>query len=238
MGDISRVAILEPMTVELKPFLKKLDLTREPFHDRAVHRGRIGKVEVIATLTHIGMDEARRTTERVLDEFDVDHVIVSGVAGGIGTATHIGHLVVPDVVVDYHTQIEYRPTPLTEIDADRRGRLVVADDYIYDRGIIERFEADGIVAVDMETAAVAAVCTERGVGWSVYRGISDHVNDTHDDSIMKLVRSAGSPEPVALIKYLLRDPRRVRVLMQLAKGSAAATNAAANATIKAVTAVS
>lgn len=238
MPNVERVAILAPMTVELKPFLKKLELRREPFHDRSIHRGHIGDVEVYATLTHIGMGNARITTERVLDKYDIDHVIVSGVAGGIGKATKIGHLVVPDVVIDYRTKTEYTPAPLADLPADRRGRLIVADDYLYDREIIDGFERDGIVAVDMETAAVAAVCTERGVAWSAYRGISDHVDDTHDDSIMKLVNEDGSPQPLALTKYLLRDPRRVKVLMGLAKGSATATNAAADATIAAIRAAS
>lgn len=235
---VARVVVLAPMKPELRPFLRKLDLKREPFGSRAAYRGHIGDVEVIATLTHIGMDEARATTERAIDEYHPDHVIVSGVAGGLGSATEIGHLVMPDVVVDYHTGAEYTPSPLVAHPADRRGRIMCANDFIYDTTITDGFERQGVVAVDMETAAVAAVCTERNVRWSVYRGISDHVDDAKDDSVLKLVNPDGSANPVALVTYLARDPRRVKVLAALAKGSSTATNLAADAAIRAITSVS
>ena len=78
------------------------------------------------------------------------------------------------------------------------------DDDVW-RPIVER----GFGAVDMEAAGVAEVCEAAGVDWSVYRGISDRP-DEHivDQAVFSLSKPDGSADPVAVAKYLARDPRR------------------------------
>ena len=52
----------------------------------------------------------------------------------------------------------------------------------------------GVIAVDMETAAVAAVCARLGVPWSAYRGISDRlVEGIVDEAIAGLVGAHVPP---------------------------------------------
>ena len=49
--------------------------------------------------------------------------------------------------------------------------------------------AQGVVAVDMETAAVAAVCEAAACPWSVFRGISDYAGEgLVDDAIFAMTR--------------------------------------------------
>ena len=85
------------------------------------------------------------------------------------------------------------------------------DDDVW-RPILER----GFGAVDMEAAGVAEVCEDAGVDWSVYRGISDRP-DEHivDQAVFALSKPDGSADPVALAKYLARDPRRAKALAHL-----------------------
>lgn len=123
MATVRRIALLAPMRSELAPFVKRVPLTRTV--GDAFHRGVIGDVEVVATITGIGTRPAIDATERILDAHEVDHVVISGIAGGVPDAVDVGELLVPEVVVDVDTGREYRPTPFG--DHAPRGRIETSD---------------------------------------------------------------------------------------------------------------
>ena len=220
--------MLAPMEPELQPLVRRLAL--EP--DGDVHRGRHGDVEVVALLTLIGMAAATEATKRAL-EHDVDWVLVVGVAGGVDHTIEIGSVIVPEVVVDRATGGRFQPSPAGDIEA--RGILSCGDDLITDPGRIAAMEAEGIVAVDMETAAVAAVCADHGVPWSVFRGISDFADGgLVDDAIFAMTKPDGTADPEAIGRYLDENPERRKVLEQLAHDADLATRGAADAAARAL----
>ncbi len=221
--------MLAPMEPELQPLVRRLGL--EP--DGDVHRGRHGDVEVVALLTLIGMAAATEATKLAL-EHDVDWVMVVGVAGGVDHTIEIGSVVVPEVVVDRASGGRYQPSPAGDIAA--RGILSCGDDLITDPGRIAAMEAEGIVAVDMETAAVAAVCADHGVPWSGFRGISDFADGgLVDDAIFAMTKPDGTADPEAIGRYLDENPERRKVLEQLAHDADLATRGAADAAARALT---
>jgi len=95
---------------------------------------------------------------------------------------------------------------------------------------------DGVTALDMETAAVAAVCEARLVPWSVFRVISDMAGDT-DDSVLAMANPDGSANVPAVVRYLLPRPWRIFKLARLGRDAQAATNRAADAAIAACASV-
>lgn len=222
---MTRVAILAPMRQELAPVVKVMSLRSAPVDGATLQVGRVGDVEVIATMTGIGMDRARRTTERLLDATAVDHVMVVGIAGGVGPTVAVGDLVFPDTVVDGSTETEYQPAHLG--GPDTRGTIVSSDDFMVEPERVAALIERGVVALDMETGAVAAVCARRGCPWSVVRAISDLTSDHQDDSVLGLAKPDGSANGPAVAKFLLTRPWRIPKLAKLARGSmTAATNAA------------
>lgn len=229
--------MLAPMVPELAPLQRKIPLQRTDEGGGAfTHEGRVGDVRVVAAVTGIGTQPAREATERLLGGTRVEHVMVVGVAGGMGPTVDVGDLVVPELVVDEATGEELRPTPLGDVGP--RGTIVTSDRFGYDTETNARFVADGVVALDMETSAIGLVCRARGVPWSVFRGISDRGDDdTVDVEVLKLAGPDGRGNFKALAWYLLRKPGQIRHLKRLAKGTRAATNAAADAAIAACAAV-
>ena len=228
-----RVAILAPMRSELRPLVRSLSLRRARSGAGALHSGAIGRVEVVAATTGIGTRAAARTAERVLDSTPVDHLMVVGIAGGIGPSVEIGDLVVPDLVIDLPTGAEHRPSPLG--DRASRGTLVTSDELLIDQDEVARLERRGVVAIDMETAAIAAVCERRGCPWSVFRAISDRADDgSIDPAVFGLAGPDGGPNLPALARFVLTRPWRVPELARLARGMKLATNAAASAAIGAL----
>ena len=223
-----RVALLAPMRQELAPLVRKLGL-RPSDADPSLRVGTAGGVEVVASLTGIGMAAAAKAAERMLDARPIDHVMVVGIAGGVDAAQPIGALIAPEVVVDGGSGREYRPAQVGDVPP--RGRLVSSDDFVTGLDEAARLLREGVVGLDMETAAVAAVCERRGTPWSVFRAISDRATDgTTDAGVLALAGPDGSGNPGAVARYLLARPWRIVRLARLARGSRlAAENAAAAA---------
>ena len=226
-----RVALLAPMRLELRPLVRPLCLGRADAV--GLRSGAIGRTEVVATTTGIGTRAAARTTERLLDSIPVDHVVVVGIAGGIGPSVAIGDLVVPELVLDLAAGTEHRPSRLG--DQAPRGTLVTSDGLLVDQDEIARLERRGSVAIDMETAAVAAVCERRRCPWSVFRAISDRADDASiDPAIFGLAGPDGGPDLPALVRFVLLRPWRIPQLARLGRDSKIAARAAASAAVRAV----
>jgi hypothetical protein len=117
------------------------------------------------------------------------------------------------------------------------GTIVTSDEFNYPRPTLDRLRDDGVLALDMETGSIAAVCAARGVPWTAFRSLSDHVDKAPvDTAVLGLARPDGSADVGAIVRYLAPKPWRIRHLSRLAKGSNAATHAAADAAVAACTA--
>jgi nucleoside phosphorylase len=222
---MTRIAILAPMRSELAPVAKAMSLRSAPVGDGTMKVGRVGDTEIVATFTGMGMGLARQAAQQLLDATTVDHVMVVGIAGGLAPAVTVGELVYPEVVVDGTTGTEYVPSHLGA--PATRGTIVSSDDFVVDPARVEELVGRGVVALDMETGAIAAVCATRGVPWSAIRSISDMAHDHPDDAVLGLAKPDGTPDGRAAAKFLLTHPKRIPQLLKLARdGRAAAVNAA------------
>jgi adenosylhomocysteine nucleosidase len=226
---IAVIAFVCAMPMELRPLRRRLRLRRTGLG----YAGRIGDRPVIAVVTGIGTALAHAATIRLLDAVDVEWVIVVGIAGAIENQTPIGTLVLPQLVISGADGSGLRPTPLRVGGA--HGKLWTTDELLLDPALHADLRADGVVALDMETAAVAKVCDDRGISWSVVRAISDRAGDgSVDAEIAGLTHPDGRPNLSAVARYLLTHPGALPRLIRLAKAANLATERAAEAAIKAV----
>jgi hypothetical protein len=91
-----------------------------------------------------------------------------------------------------------------------------------------------VIALDMETAAIARACEDRGVPWAVVRAISDRATDgSVDDEVFHLARQDGRPDPAAVARYLVRHPGRIPGLVRRGRDATLAARCAAHAAIAA-----
>jgi nucleoside phosphorylase len=223
------IAFVCAMPMELRPLLRRLGLRKIG----SGYVGRIGDSEVIAVTSGIGTALARAAVVALLDAVDVEWVIVVGITGAIENETPIGSLVLPEVVVNGADGSRHRPKPLPLGDA--HGTMWTTDTLLLDPSVHADLLARGVVSLDMETAAVAEVCEERGVAWSVVRAISDRASDgSVDAEIFGLSNQDGSANLPAVARYVVRHPGAVPRLVRLARGSKLATERAADAAIRAV----
>lgn len=225
---IHRIAILAPMRTELQPLVAPLGLARSREQDPEFLWGSAGRVEVVAALTGVGMQAGAKRAAHILDATSPDHLMVVGIAGGIGGSVAVGDLIVPDLVSNLDAGETFRPTLLG--DQPQRGTLASSDALLEAPEEAERLAEQGVVAIDMETAAIAAVCDARGCPWSVFRAVSDRADDgTTDAAVLALVDPDGNPNLGSVARFLLKRPHRIPQLVRLGRGAKVATRAAAGA---------
>jgi adenosylhomocysteine nucleosidase len=219
------------MVHELAPLSDRLGLVARSDEPDALHDAVVDGVEMVAIMSGIGMRAAARATRRLLDD-GVAHVVVVGIAGGIAPHLDIGALVVPEVVIHGDTGRHHRPARLGGVEP--AGAIRSSDEFLTDDAALARLVAEGVVALDMETAAVAQACEARGVPWSVFRAISDRPADRLvDTAVWEMTTSDGRADPDALARYLDSHPEAASRLARMASDMELAVSVAAEAAIRA-----
>lgn len=226
------IAFVCAMPMEVRPLIKRLNLRK---HDIAGLPARVGSLDghdVVAIVTGMGTDLATRGTERLLELTKPQRVVVVGITGAVENETPIGTVVLPEVVVNSETGSEHRPS---QIGAGEHSGTMWTTNVITPAHELPALRQRGVVALDMETAAIAACCEPRGIPWSVFRAISDRASDgSVVDEVFAMSNQDGTPNPRAVLRYVVRHPHHVPRLAALAKGAKLATERAAEAAIAAV----
>lgn len=223
------IAFVCAMPMELRPLRRRLRLRKTSLG----YTGRIGEHDAIAVVTGMGTALAGLAVVRLLDAVDVQLLIVFGITGAIENDTAIGTLVLPEMVINGVDGSEYQPDPLPL--GSPHGTMWTTDELLLDPAVHADLRGRGVVSLDMETAAIAKVCQDRGVPWSVVRAISDRASDgSVDAAIFGLSHQDGTPNVAAVARYLVSHPGSAPRLVRLARASKLATERAAEAAIRAV----
>jgi adenosylhomocysteine nucleosidase len=229
-AEQGRLAFICAMPMELKPLVKKLSLRKTTVAGVPVHTGMLGDREVVAIGTGMGTKLATEATERLLNAVEVERVVVFGITGAVENETPIGTLILPEVVVNSATGSEHRPAPLG--GGTPHGKMWTTDVINSDLDEIARLRAQGVVSLDMETAAIAESCERRSIPWSVFRVISDRSTDgTVTEETFGLAHQDGTPNVPAIVRYFVKHPQRVPRMMKVGQGAVLATKRAADAAI-------
>jgi nucleoside phosphorylase len=221
------------MTIELRAVVKLLGARPSVVDGVKIFTGRQGEVEVVASQIGVGPAIAARSTEQLLDRLAVDHVVVSGIAGGIDPTTAIGSVVVPEVMVEVASGREYHPASLDNLE--RAGKAGTVDHLIVDPLRLAELVDQGVIALEMESTGVGSVCEARGVPWTVIRVISDRPEDgLTEEPVMEMLRPDGSTDVAAALRLLAARPRRIPRFARLGRDASMAARRAAKTTLDAL----
>jgi nucleoside phosphorylase len=222
------------MPMELAPLRRRMqDVQPFPALGGPAVSGRLGGVDVVATTVGVGTRRATETTERVLQSVSVPLVVVVGIAGATAPHLKVADVVVPESAV-------HGPGASTHTSSDsiarldRKGTIHTHDELIIDADDVAGLHRQGIVAMDMETGSIAAVCERHGVAWAAFRAVSDTVEQPPDKDIMTMLNADGSANLGAALRFIARRPHKIPHLISLARNSAKACDAAAAAAVRAL----
>lgn len=229
------IAFVCAMPMEVTPLRRALSLRRTRRGPLDLWSGHLHGHPVTAVVTGMGTALAAEKVTRLLDAVEVRRVVVVGITGAVDGDTPIGALVVPQTVVHGPSGASYRPDPIGDVVPG--GILWTSDELTTDPRTVAGLRSRGVVALDMETAAVGDVCGRRGVPWSVFRAVSDRATDgSVDEEVFRLSNQDGTPNPRAVASYVARHPGRAPALARMARSATLATQRAAGAAVEAVTA--
>lgn len=224
------IGIIGPSKEEIMPFIEKIE--HKVMHERAMlkfHTGDYAGVSVVAVVSGVCKVNAAIAAQILIDRFDVTHIIITGVAGGLHDGLRIDDTVISSEIA-YHdvkgeNLTEYHPW-MEDIyfKADRKliedgleavktldmqdrcqvGRIITGEYFITENeraGLIERFTP---LCVDMESASVAHTCHVNGIPFLAIRSISDNANEHGTESFENNVESA-SLVALSLVEALIKQ---------------------------------
>lgn len=193
-----KIAIIVAMQKELNLLLPLIAESRkQEFEAFEATTGKLGKHEVCVLECGIGKVNSAVRTLEVIDSFNPDMVINTGVAGGAGKNVHVLDVLIATGVA-YHDvwcgpgteygaaaghEVIMKPSPLF-LEASRKlpenpklkfGLVGSGDIFVSKAEEIAKIRTafPEAMAVDMESGAIAQVCEIRAVPFGVIRVISD-----------------------------------------------------------------
>lgn len=199
------IGIIVAMDKELQLLLPLLNDSRETTIDGITfHLGDIDGNSVIAMKSGIGKVNAALATSAMIKQFAPELVINTGVAGGTGSQAKILDVVVADRIA-YHDvwcgpgtqygeaancpkfftpsdEILHNPA-LTPDEHLRHGLIASGDIFVSDPAVIAHIKDlyPDVMAVDMESAAIAHTCHLLETPFCAIRVVSDTPGE-HDDN--------------------------------------------------------
>lgn len=230
---------------EIAPFKRRLR-RRAPLAVDGLHgfRAEIGGKQFTVVGHGIGRSRASDTARRAFDLIPgAELVIGTGVAGALSSGLKPGDLVLSDRTLTIRTDGQVAEQVAAVDDAHLRaiGRSLAIAGIAYSTGAIltshrvlatgaekrRAKESTGAIAVDMETAAIAAEAAARGIPFVAIRAVLDEVDDEVVGAAM--ADHDGNVRPLAATSYLLRNPATMLKLPRLIRNLSRATTAIADA---------
>jgi adenosylhomocysteine nucleosidase len=188
--------------------------------------------DVVAVLSRIGKVAAATTATALIERFEVDRIVFTGVAGGLAPGVDRGDVVVADSFLQhdldaspifpkyevplYGTSRFATDAVLTrELEAAvrkalpatklHRGLVVSGDRFVSttsESRALQHALPDAL-AVEMEGAAIAQVCRDYGVPFAAVRTISDRADDEAHGDFLTFIREVASRHSAAIVRALL-----------------------------------
>ena len=220
-GDPSHadIGIVCALPIEMAPFLARCERVRKYVGSNFVFRGGIyDGIRIVVVESGTGQARARRATHALLDAHSPRWVLCCGFAGALVPNIRIGDVVVADSIVDGQGQILMIDVgfPADAKQGIHSGRLLTHDTIV--RLVTEKQQLaarHSVIAVDMESLAVAQVCRERGKRFLAIRVISDDLSSDLPVEVLSLMGPTGTTRFGAAMAAVLSRPSSVSDMWRL-----------------------
>jgi len=187
-------------------------------------------VDDLAVLWLSGMGaQAARAAAEGLHQHGVTALVSFGVAGALNPDLKPGDLVLPDAIhagAQLPVDIAWRDRLQNLLPADitvRNGVLANSDVPLTGtKAKLDLAQATGACAVDMESAAIAAVAAAADIPFIAVRAIIDPLQFSPPEALLDAVYPDGGVNSTRLIVLLLKRSVRVSTLLRMGAGMRAA----------------
>ncbi|MBQ4128195.1 MAG: 5'-methylthioadenosine/adenosylhomocysteine nucleosidase [Ruminococcus sp.] len=228
------IGIICALAIEVEQLTELLENKKEETYAKMKYiSGTICGKEVVMTECGIGKVNAAMSTQVMIDKYNVDVVINSGIAGSVSRDLKIGDIVISKDCVQHDfdgTQmgdpkglIQYNDEKRIEIPADKStaqklmqackgientnvmlGTIATGDIFVADKALRQSIADEfSALACEMEGGAVAQVCYRNEVKFAILRCISDDFDENEFLDFMEF-RVLAADKSIAAIKNFLQ----------------------------------
>ena len=228
------IGIIGAMDEEVEQIVSAMELTKqETKASMTFNAGKLSGRDVVIVRSGIGKVNAAVCTQILVDDFNVDYVINTGIAGSLKAEIDIADVVISSDVLHHDMDATGFGYPLGQIPrmdtlsfaADDRliklakeacakvipqvgvhvGRVVSGDQFISDKAVKDRISKnfEGF-CTEMEGAAIAQTASLNGVTIVIIRAISDKADDSATMDYPAFEKQAIA-NSVLLLKELVAD---------------------------------
>ena len=212
---MKKIGIVAAMQEEFEEIEKKMrDIQAIRISDLTFLMGKIGDHECVLVQSGVGKVHAARTTQVMIDNFELESIINVGVAGSVNDNLNIGDVVIGKHVVQHDFDITafghskgYIPSIGNNIRCDgellskfnemmeniverkykmKLGVVATGDIFCTDITMKDQIRANfDADVVDMECAAIAQVAYLNNIPFAVIRSVSDTPNGENEADFEK-----------------------------------------------------
>lgn len=228
------IGIIGAMDEEVEQIVSAMELAKqETKASMTFNAGKLSGRDVVIVRSGIGKVNAAVCTQILVDDFNVDYVINTGIAGSLKAEIDIADVVISSDVLHHDMDATGFGYPLGQIPrmdtlsfaADDRliklakeacakvipqigvhvGRVVSGDQFISDKAVKDRISKnfEGF-CTEMEGAAIAQTASLNGVPFVILRAISDKADDSATMDYPAFEKQAIA-NSVILLKELVAD---------------------------------
>lgn len=228
MDNIGIIVAMKEELDEILTIMKNIE--KEEIYNIDFIKGNIGNKRVIVVESGVGKVNAARTTQLLIDKFDIEAIINVGSAGALNSKLNIGDIVIADKLIQHDFDI----TAFNH----KKGFITGVGDYIHcDQKLVKKLQditseiknkeytiSTGVIAsgdifctdinmknkiyskfaaecVEMEGAAIAQICYLDNIPFVVIRSISDSPNGNNAIVFDEFVKLASRRCAILLEKF-------------------------------------
>lgn len=240
MNSVLTVGVMGAMREEISPILEGLGKIKEHVIGNNTYYetdsiGENGRIKVFIAYSKIGKVHASITAAVLINVFNCQKIIFSGVAGALRDDLQVGDLVLATKLCQHDVDISafghplgFIPESSLYVETDyklnhlaiqiaqnnninlKQGVIASGDQFIHDvkkrRFLSKQFNAD---LVEMEGAAVAVVCQNLNIPFCIFRSVSDNADGNADMSFDQFL-IISSKKSAQFIKLILHSLSRLQ----------------------------
>ncbi|HEX2327200.1 MAG TPA: hypothetical protein VHN74_00640 [Candidatus Angelobacter sp.] len=215
-----RIAVIAAMERELKPLIQGWALNTIRIGERSLLC--YERNDVVAIFCGMGRERAEQAARAVVEQYRPQILVSAGVAGALIRSLKPGSMVLPNVIVDAATGVEYR----CEVGGDvvGGGVLVTTFEIANTRSKAELVDCFHALVVDMEAAAIAKVAMESGLWFRCVKTIADEFEFAMPP-LAPFVDYEGYFDEARFARWIAVRPRHWLPVIRLARDTGKAVRA-------------
>lgn len=229
MTRIKKLAIMGAMEEEIEPLLEHFEnVNVVEYANNKFYEVSYNGLDIVIAYSKIGKVFASLTATTMIEKFECDTLLFSGVAGAINPELKIGDLIIADKLCQHDLDITafghphgYVPGGNVFVETSKElnevakkvalendlkvieGTIATGDQFVHSSErkdfILDTFKGD---ALEMEGASVAVVCNALNVPFFILRAISDSADMDAGFDFDEFLKSSAKNSASYLVKIV------------------------------------